>query len=113
MQILFIENHVTFANTVVRTFLNEYKVVTVPSINSAIKKLQSEIVFDIALIDYDLDDGKGDKLTKIIKHSYPKVKIIATSSHSNGNSLIKSAGADAICEKMDFRNIKSVINSLF
>jgi CheY-like chemotaxis protein len=112
MKILFIENHSIFAKTVTQAFLENHQVKVVSSMRSALEELESNDLFDLALIDYDLDDCKGDEVTIKIKQLYPSIKIIATSSHSRGNNLIFNAGANAICEKMDFKKIQSVIDSI-
>ena len=111
MKILFIENHAVFAKTVTSSFLKNYSVDIVPSIKQAEEKL-SLAHYDIALVDYDLDDGKGDQITTKINTLYPETKIIAVSSHSKGNNLILNAGADAICGKMEFQKINNAIASI-
>jgi CheY-like chemotaxis protein len=112
MRILFIENHPEFEKTVTQAFLSKHQVKIVPSMESALEELESSDLFDLALIDYDLDDCKGDEVTVKIKQLYPDMKIIATSSHSRGNNLILKAGANAICGKMDFREIQLLIDSI-
>lgn len=111
MKILYIENHDIFAETVAKIFLSKYEVNIVPTVLLA-KKLLSEGHYDIALIDYDLDDGKGDEIASWIRLHYPSIKIIATSSHAEGNEKIKTAGADEICAKDNFANINNKIKSL-
>ncbi len=113
MKILFIENHSTFAKIVVQMFLSDHQIKIVPSMKLALKELELNRDYKVALIDYDLDDCKGNKVALIIKQLYPNIKIIATSSHLKGNNLILKAGADATCPKMDFSNIQSVIKSVF
>ena len=112
MKILYIENHSIFAQSVQKEFLSAYDVTLVPSMKEALNVLEVNH-YDIALVDYDLDDCKGNEVTIKIKSLYPGVKIIAVSSHSKGNDLILNAGADAVCGKMDFKHIKTVIDSLF
>ena len=112
MRILFIENHLVFAKTVTQAFLADHQVNVVPSMQSALAELESNNLYDLALIDYDLDDCKGDEITLYIKRLYPSIKVIATSSHSKGNNLILNAGANAICGKMNFKKIQSVIDSI-
>jgi DNA-binding response OmpR family regulator len=68
--------------------------------------------FDIVLVDYDLDDGKGDELVRRIRsHSLP-VRVVGVSSRDDGNAAIQQAGADAICSKMEFSDIGSVLRRL-
>lgn len=69
-------------------------------------------VFDILLVDYDLDDGKGDELLRTLR-DYPKFPmVIAVSSHDEGNAALVNAGAAAVCSKMRFDQIQTVIDSL-
>jgi len=100
MNILFVENHQIFAKFVTGKFLNQHQVTIVPKISDAwaiLSKEQTEI--DIVLVDFDLDDGKGDKLIENIKAHHLNVKMVAVSSHNNGNMALQKAGADAICGK--------------
>ena len=112
IRILFIENHAVFAKTVTQIFLAAYQVKVVPSMQSALEELKSNSRYHLILIDYDLDDCKGDEITKKIRQTYPDIKIIATSSHSKGNNLMFKAGAHAICGKMEFKKIQSVIDDI-
>ncbi len=66
-------------------------------------------MFDVILIDYDLDDGKGDTLIKKIRQNNLPLKIIGVSAHDYGNTELSQAGADSICSKMNFRYINEVI----
>lgn len=63
MHILFAENHTVFAKTVIAQFLAAHEVSVAPSLADARRRL-SERFFDVLLIDYDLDDGKGDELVR-------------------------------------------------
>lgn len=112
MRILFIENHSVFAKTVTKAFLTDHQVDVVPSMRLTLEKLESNNLYDLVLLDYDLDDCKGNEIATKIKQLFPSLKIIATSSHSKGNNLILKAGANAICEKMEFKKIQSVIDSI-
>ncbi len=76
------------------------------------RKCLSEGQFDLVLLDYDLDDGKGIELVREIIGRSPRPKLIATSSHERGNRALLNAGADAVCSKMEFANIEQVIGSL-
>ncbi len=111
MKILYIENHEIFAKTVCNLFLSNDEVNLAPSIALA-KSLLKANHFDIVLVDFDLDDGKGDEITTWIKINYPSLKIIATSSHQIGNDKIISAGADSVCAKNNFKNIQTIIDSI-
>src|SRR5205814_767755 len=63
MNILFVENHPLFAETVTRQFLSQHCVTVAPSLSAARQALV-DAAFDVLLVDYDLDDGKGDELIK-------------------------------------------------
>ncbi len=70
-------------------------------------------VYDLLIVDYDLDDGKGDELVRACHLLHPNLKIIAASSHDAGNSALLKAGASAICGKMAFDKIQHVIENIF
>jgi RimJ/RimL family protein N-acetyltransferase len=63
-------------------------------------------------VDYDLDDGKGDELVSACRALHPDLRIIAVSAHGAGNAALVSAGAHAVCGKLDFDKIQSVIQTL-
>ena|ERR1051325_5467737 len=110
MRILYVENHAVFAQNVIREFLSGHIVVVVPTIAAAEDALRSS-AFDLLLVDYDLDDGKGDALIKRLgPHN---MKIIAVSSHEHGNSALLTAGAADVCSKMMFNEIQEVIDRVF
>ncbi len=69
--------------------------------------------FDLLLVDYDLDDGKGAEIVAEIARKNPRPKIIAASSRDDGNEYLLEAGADAVCCKMDFDQIGSIIEEVF
>ncbi|MEZ6139329.1 MAG: response regulator [Zavarzinella sp.] len=110
MRILWVENHLIFAHVAGRQFLASHEVLIVPTIAEARKVLKTEM-FDVVLLDYDLDDGKGTELVKEIKQ-FQNVALIAVSSHTEGNNLLKSAGADHSCTKLHFHEIAKVISSV-
>lgn len=109
MRILFLENHRIFAATVQREFLARHSVMVVPSLSAARQALQNAD-FDIFLVDYDLDDGKGDEFVRELRNSGRGKIVIEVSSHDAGNSALAAAGATAICNKMQFDQIEAVIN---
>jgi DNA-binding response OmpR family regulator len=111
MKLLFVENHERFISIVTKQFLAEHDVTVVPTIAQAWSEL-AETEYDVVLVDYDLDDGKGDELVKKIRRASMPVKIIAVSSHDRGNNALLSAGADVICGKIQFAEISTVLNSL-
>jgi DNA-binding NarL/FixJ family response regulator len=115
IHLLYVENHATFAETVKQKFLSEYSVTIVPSLSSAREKLkEKENSFDVLLVDYDLDDGKGDELVREVRASASakRIAIIGVSSHEAGNAALLQTGADAVCSKLDFDRIQSVIGRM-
>ena len=111
MNILYIENHAIFAAEVCQQFLSSHAVEVVPSLAAARQSLASKH-YDFLLVDYDLDDGKGDELVRAARGLYPHLRIIAVSAHDAGNAALLKAGASAVCGKMEFNKIQSVIESL-
>jgi DNA-binding NarL/FixJ family response regulator len=110
MNILYVENHAIFAANVTRQFLSRDAVTVVPTLAAAREALVAAR-FDVLLVDYDLDDGKGDELVREVVRTPAAPTIIGVSSHDNGNDALLRAGASAICSKMQFDQIKSVIQT--
>jgi len=104
MKILYVENHAIFAEQVCREFLSAHEVKVVSSIAGALEELIAEN-YDLAIVDYDLDDGKGDELVRICRFKHPTLKIIAGSSHEPGNAALVRAGASAVCGKMSLTKL--------
>ena len=111
MNILYLENHAVFAEQVTRQFLRAHRVNVVPSLAAARSAMTSG-GFDLVLSDYDVDDGKGDEFVRECRAAYPRMPIIAVSSHDAGNAALTAAGASAVCAKMDFERIQQVIGGL-
>lgn len=111
MKILFVENHARFAQVVVKHFLAAHQVITVASIMQAKEALVSE-AFDLILLDYDLDDGKGTELIPQLHTLTPRPFIIAASAHDKGNRALLNVGADEACRKTDFARIETVLLAL-
>jgi DNA-binding response OmpR family regulator len=109
MRILFVDNHPEFAASVTQSFLAAHDVVIVPTIAAARAAIQTAR-FDVALVDYDLDDGKGDDFVRWLRASEARVPMIAVSARDEGNAALVSAGADATCPKLLFRQIQGVID---
>jgi DNA-binding response OmpR family regulator len=107
MRILFVENHVAFARTVIRQFLAGHELTLVPTLAEARQALEDTV--DVLLVDYDLDDGKGDVLVRELRRAGSRIRVIAVSSHHAGNEALVAAGADAVCGKLDFARIGSII----
>jgi DNA-binding response OmpR family regulator len=107
MKILLVENHREFAAVVVPTFLAEHEVTIVASCSAARAAVTND-TFDVALVDYDLDDAKGDTFVRWLapKRTPP---VVAISSHEAGNAALLSAGAVAACPKIHFDQIATVL----
>jgi len=100
-----VENHTRFATTVVRQFLFAHDVEVVPSLAAALRAGPAEVT----LVDYDLDDGKGDELIRRLRRDGHRGRIIAISAHAEGNAALVAAGADAVCAKSDFPRITGLL----
>ena len=111
MNILWIENHDRFAKIAVKTFLASHAATVVPSLAAARAALSAG-VFDLVMVDYDLDDGKGDELIPETAALRPRPGIIATSSHAFGNEMLMVGGAHAVCGKTEFEKIGQVIDGV-
>ena len=111
MNILYVENHAIFAEQVSRLFLSGHRVTVVPSLSEARVALGAGC-FDVALVDYDLDDGKGDVFVGECRRQYPELPVIGVSAHDAGNAALTRAGAVAICGKMEFSRIGGVIANM-
>ena len=111
MKILYVENHATFAAQVCGQFLAAHEVRVAPNLATAREALACQS-YDLLLVDYDLDDGKGDELVRACRVLHPELRIIAVSAHDAGNAALLKAGAGAVCGKMEFEKIQSVIDNL-
>ena len=111
MRILYVENHAVFAANVIRQFLSQHSVTVAPSFSAARHALEAGH-FDLLLVDYDLDDGKGDELVRELTTTGKAVAVIGVSSHEEGNTALLRAGAVAVCSKMQFDRIQSVIDTV-
>lgn len=110
MKILFVENHALFAATVIEQFLRSHEVTIVPSKTAALNAFVTD-EFDVVLVDYDLDDGKGDQLIRAIRYTGSKLPIVAVSARDEGNLAMVDAGADGVCHKRDFAKIEQAIQN--
>ena len=111
VNILYLENHAVFAEQVTRQFLAEHRVTVVPSLAAA-RSLLASATYDLVLSDYDLDDGKGEEFVRECTATRPLLPVIAVSSHEPGNTALLSAGAWAVCSKMEFQRIQQIIGGL-
>ena len=92
MKILYVENQEVFAANVTRQFLSRHEVTVVPSIAAA-RQARVAGVFDLLLVDYDLDDGKGDTFVREVRALDYRILIVGVSSHDEGNAALHRAGA--------------------
>lgn len=112
MNILWVENHEGFSRIAVKNFLISQTVTVVPSLAAA-RACLSESHYDVVILDYDLDDGKGIELVQEIISRPSRPALIAASSHLAGNQALREAGADATCSKMNFTQIEQVIADVY
>lgn len=108
VRVLFVDNHPEFTNVVIRQFLRAHDVTVVATIAAAKLALASGD-FDVALVDYDLDDGKGDDLVRWMHAERPAVPAIGVSARSDGNDALLAAGVRAVCPKVAFAGIGTAI----
>ncbi|MEI9864847.1 MAG: response regulator [Limisphaerales bacterium] len=108
MKILFVENHSVFAQQAIIHFLSTHQVTVVPSLLMARSSLAAN-QYDVLLIDYDLDDGKGEELVRDLREVRNKIRIVGVSAREEGNAALLQAGVDAICSKMEFNRIQELI----
>lgn len=78
--------------------------VIAPSLCEAREQLRAG-AFDAVLVDFDLDDGKGDVLVRELKDTRFSGRIVGISSHEQGNAALLAAGAHASCPKSAFAHI--------
>ena len=107
-RILFVDNHALFARTVTERFLAEHEVAIVATVAEA-KASLSATAYDVVLLDYDVDDQKGDALVRWARAVGQRLPIIAVSAHDDGNQALVRAGATAACAKTRFANIGDVL----
>lgn len=112
MRILFVENHETFVSTVIPLFLAAHDVVVVSSVRDALVKIL-EGGFDLCLVDFDLDDAKGDEFVRVALERGTSAKMIGVSSHDEGNAKLLAAGAEATCKKTEFAKVPALLAALF
>lgn len=113
LKILYVENQARFSSMAVRHFLTEHTVTVVPSLAGAQEALSGGGPFDIVLVDYDLDDGKGTELVRELNNRADKPIVIAVSSHDERNAALLRAGADGVCAKRNFAQLRAIIAALF
>jgi DNA-binding response OmpR family regulator len=108
LKILFVENHSIFAQQAIIHFLSAHQITVVPSLLMARSSLAAN-QFDLLLVDYDLDDGKGEELVRELREAGNKIRIVGVSAREEGNVALLHAGVDVICSKMEFNRIQELI----
>jgi DNA-binding NarL/FixJ family response regulator len=108
MRILYVENHESFAKQVCKAFLGAHEVEITPTLAGARATITAG-VWDVVLIDYDLDDGKGIELVRELAAQRPRPYLVAVSAYEERNEAMKQAGADAACGKLQFSQIGSFL----
>jgi PPM family protein phosphatase len=111
VRVLLVENHPVFARTVITAFLSGHVVRICPTISEAVEALTCQ-PFDAVLVDYDLDDGKGDQLVACVRSVNPEQLVIGVSAHRLGNERLLRAGAQAACMKARFAEVPALLVSL-
>ena len=109
MNLLWVENHPAFTKYA-RSFLARYIITVVPSLAEAREALKRDR-FDVVLVDFDLDDGKGSELVRELAPAEGRPFIVAVSAHADGNAALMAAGADAACGKLEFAGIAALLGS--
>lgn len=107
MRLLYVDNHDVFARTATEQFLADHDVEIVPTIAEAKQRISAN-TYDVVLVDYDLDDGKGDELVRWML-GRSEARIVAVSATQIGNERLTAAGAHAVCAKAQFQAIRGVI----
>ncbi len=105
MRILFVENHPVFAHLATQQYLHGHQVTQALTLDEARAHLK-QTHFDAVLVDFDLDDGKGDELVRELRDV---ARIIAISAHEAGNAALLAAGAHACCPKARFQDIAAFL----
>jgi CheY-like chemotaxis protein len=111
MRILFVEDQRIFAETVAAQFLSAHHVVITESIAAARAALLVDAPYDVALVDYDLPDGKGTALVRHLRTSGFRGRIIAVSAKDDGNRELRAAGAHHTCKKTELQRIAGILTS--
>jgi CheY-like chemotaxis protein len=111
VKILWVENHERFVDIALRLFLADLDVTVRPSVASSLDALATAS-YDVVIVDYDLDDGKGTEVVAEIVRRPGRPWIVAASSHAAGNQALVDAGADAVCSKLAFKDIGTTVAGL-
>src|SRR5689334_15146552 len=69
VRLLYVENHAVFASIAVEQFLSRHEVTIAPSLAAA-RAEWARSTFDAMLVDFDLDDGKGDAFVRELRGGF-------------------------------------------
>jgi len=100
-----------FAEAVSERFLAGHQVQVVPGLAAAWEAL-GEAEFDVLLVDYDLEDGKGAALVQRLRGCGISTPVVAVSSHEAGNRALAEAGAERVCPKAEVERLPQVLAEL-
>ncbi|MEM6291163.1 MAG: response regulator [Myxococcota bacterium] len=107
MRALYVEDHQVFARMAIERWLGEYQVCHVTTVREALAVVGEP--FDLALVDFDLPDGKGDVVVQALRARHTELRIVGVSSHDRGNASLRNAGATAVCRKDAFDALGDLI----
>src|SRR5689334_18320947 len=85
VRLLWVENHAVFARMAGRQFLAGHELTVMPSVAAAKVALTGQS-FDAVLVDFDLDDEKGDALVEFVRQLPVRPAVVAASAHEDGNA---------------------------
>lgn len=111
MRVLYVENHLVFAEQVCRTYLAGCEVFVVPSLAQARESLVDG-PYDLILVDYDLDDGKGATFVRELAAVDYGAWVVGVSARAEGNEELEAAGADAVCPKAELSALPALLTKL-
>lgn len=71
--------------------------------------VENHAVFASTVLDYDLDDERGDLLLHHLRSEGRSTPVVAVSARAEGNESLVRAGAAAVCAKGDFARITEIL----
>lgn len=95
--LLLVEDHVVFAEALVRVLQGKDGLSVVKVVDTAEKALQAlqSLSVDMALVDVSLPRMSGIELVGLLRESYPHVLCLMISGHMSGNYVRRSLEAGA------------------
>lgn len=95
--LLLVEDHVVFAEALVRVLQGKDGLSVVKVVDTAEKALQAlqNLSVDLALVDVSLPRMSGIELVSLLRESYPHVLCLMISGHMSGNYVRRSLEAGA------------------